>query len=154
MPLYFGRPISAPLPCPAQALTSPSLSLQEVRLIDRGEEQAAPPSRAWVCAPRAARARNSCQKSSTRWAHACAADQATFALRGARTTSPRRRRWIPRGAGRLCLPSARAHCPELRAETGHVVLIHCTHLAHAQARGAMSLVAPATLHEHIILPPR
>ena len=41
MPLYFGRPISAPLPCPAQALTSPSLSLQEVRLIDRGEEQAA-----------------------------------------------------------------------------------------------------------------
>jgi len=92
VPLYFGRPISAPLPCPAQALTSPSLSLQEVRLIDRGEEQAAPPSRAWVCAPRAARARNSCQKSSTRWAHACAADQATFALRGARTTSPRRRR--------------------------------------------------------------
>ena len=30
------------------------------------------------------------------------------------------------------------------------MLIHCTHLAHAQARGAMSLVAPATLHEHII----
>ena len=39
-----------------------------------------------------------------------------------------------RGAGRLCLPSARAHCPKLRAETGHAVLIHCTHLWHMHRR--------------------
>ena len=110
MPLYLGRYISAPLPCPASPYLSQPL-LQDVRvsLMRRGAGSAAQPFLGL--------------RSAGCW-HVERLLQVTFRLDTRLRAQTRRPSpfvvltWLSealalttRGAGRLCIPCARAHCP-------------------------------------------